>query len=49
MAAAGGAHFQVLEATEDFVVRRMAESCARNQHHAMMELKLEQDGVPRNL
>jgi hypothetical protein len=49
MAAAGGAHFQVLEATDDFVVRRMAESCARNQHHAMMELKLEQEGVPRNL
>jgi hypothetical protein len=49
MVAAGGAHFQVLEATPDFVVRRMAESCARNHHYAMMELKLEQDGVPKNL
>ncbi len=49
MVAAGGAHFQVLEATPDFVVRRMAESCARNQHHAMMELKLEEEGVPKNL
>lgn len=49
MVAAGGAHIQVLESTPDFVVRRMAESCARNQYAAMMELKLELDGIPRNL
>jgi mannose-6-phosphate isomerase-like protein (cupin superfamily) len=45
MAAAGGAHFHVLEASSDFVVRRMAESCAHNAHCAMMERKLELDGV----
>jgi cupin superfamily acireductone dioxygenase involved in methionine salvage len=49
MVAAGSAHIQVLEATPDFVVRRMAESCARNQHWAMMEMKLQLDGVPQNL
>ncbi len=49
MAAAGGAHFHVLEATKDFVVRRMAESCAHNCHVAMMELKLEANGVKDNL
>lgn len=48
MAAAGGAHFHVLEATDKFVVRRMAETCAHNCHYAMMELKLQQDKVAVN-
>ena len=46
MVAAGGAHIHVLEATQDFVVRRLAESCAHNCHYAMMERKLELDKVP---
>jgi hypothetical protein len=49
MAAAGGAHVQVLEATKDFVVRRMAESCAHNGHAAMMELKLTVDNAVVNI
>lgn len=49
MAAAGGAHIQVLEATKDFVVRRMAENCAHNGHAAMMELKLTVDNAVVNI
>lgn len=49
MAAAGGAHIQVLEATKDFVVRRMSESCAHNGHAAMMELKLTVDNAIVNI
>jgi hypothetical protein len=49
MVAAGGAHFHVLEATEDFVVRRLAETCAHNCHALMMERKLEIDGVSKNI
>jgi len=45
MVATGGAHIQVLEATDDFIVRRLAESCAHNSHYAMMERKLELDKV----
>jgi mannose-6-phosphate isomerase-like protein (cupin superfamily) len=43
--ATGGAHVHVMEATQDFVVRRLAESCAHNCHYAMMERKLESDRV----
>lgn len=46
MVAANAAHIHVLEATEDFIVRRMAESGAHNGHFAMMERKLELDKVP---
>ena len=49
MVVGNGAHFHVLEATDDFVVRRLAESAAHNSHAAMMERKLEEDGVPKNL
>lgn len=49
MVAANGAHLHVLEATDDFVVRRLAETCAHNSHAAMMERKLEMDGVPKNI
>jgi hypothetical protein len=49
MVAGNGAHFHVLEASNDFVVRRLAESCAHNNHAAMMERKLELAGVPRNI
>jgi hypothetical protein len=49
MVAAGGAHFQVLEATDDFVVRRLAESCAHNCYAAMMEQKLQLDGDAKNV
>jgi len=49
MAAAGSAHFHVLEATDDFVVRRLAESCANNCQASMMERKLELNGVPLNI
>jgi mannose-6-phosphate isomerase-like protein (cupin superfamily) len=49
MAAAGGAHFHVVEATGDFVVRRMTESCAHNGHAAMMDRKLQIDGVVKNV
>jgi mannose-6-phosphate isomerase-like protein (cupin superfamily) len=48
MVAGNGAHFHILEATEDFVVRRLAETCAHNSHALMMERKLELEGVPRN-
>jgi cupin superfamily acireductone dioxygenase involved in methionine salvage len=47
--ATGGAHIHVLEATDDFVVRRLAESCAHNSHYAMMERKLESDKVSGNI
>jgi hypothetical protein len=49
MAAANGAHFYVLEATEDFIVRRLAETCAHNGHADMMEIKLEEDKVAGTL
>lgn len=49
MVAAGGAHIHVLEVADDFVVRRLAETCAHNCYAAMMERKLELDGVPRNV
>jgi len=49
MVAAGGAHINVLEATDDFVVRRLAETCAHNCYALMMERKLESDGVPQNI
>ncbi|MFH0813723.1 MAG: hypothetical protein V2A69_12940, partial [Pseudomonadota bacterium] len=49
MVAANGAHFHVLEATDDFIVRRLAETCAHNGHAQMMELKLEEDGADRAL
>jgi len=49
MVVAGGAHLYVLEASDDFVVRRLAETCAHNGHAAMMEVKLEQDGIPASL
>jgi hypothetical protein len=44
-----GARVLVDDADEDLVVRRMAESCASNGHWAMMEAKLEADGVPAQL
>jgi hypothetical protein len=47
--AGNGAHFQVLEATDDFVVRRLAETCAHNNHVDMMELKLHLDKTARSL
>jgi hypothetical protein len=46
---AGGANVWVEEATDDFVVRRMAASCAHNLHAQMMEAKLVADGVDRAL
>jgi mannose-6-phosphate isomerase-like protein (cupin superfamily) len=49
MVAGNGAHFHVLEATQDFVVRRLAESGAHNSHAAMMEMKLKLDGVHKNV
>ena len=49
LVAANGAHFQVLEASDDFVVRRLAETCAHNNHVDMMELKLQQDKTARSL
>jgi len=49
MAVSGAAHVHVTDATDDFVVRRMAESGADNGHALMMERKLEADGVPANL
>jgi len=49
MVAANGAHINVLEATDDFVVRRLAETCAHNCYAAMMERKLELDSVPQNI
>ena len=45
MVQANGAHIHVLEATEDFIVRRMAETCAHNGHIQMMERKLQEDGI----
>jgi hypothetical protein len=47
--AANGAHVYVLEATDDFIVRRLAETCAHNNHASMMELKLELYGADRAL
>jgi hypothetical protein len=49
MVAANGAHVHVLEATDDFIVRRMTESGAHNAHFAMMEKKLRLDKVPENI
>lgn len=49
MVAANGAHIHVMEATDDFVVRRLAETCAHNNTAEMMETKLKLDGVPDNL
>ena len=40
----GGTNLGVPEATDDFVVRRLAETCAHNQHAQMMELRLLEDG-----
>lgn len=45
----GGSRLTVTDATDDFLVRRMAESAAVNAHWAMMERKLEADGVHRDL
>lgn len=42
-------YIRVEDATDDFVVRRLAESGAKNQHARLMELKLEVDGVHREL
>lgn len=41
----GGARLFVDDASDDLVVRRMAESCAHNGHWRMMEAKLESDGT----
>jgi hypothetical protein len=49
LVAANAAHVFVLEATDDFVVRRLAESCAHNCHAQMMERKLMIDGVHKNV
>jgi mannose-6-phosphate isomerase-like protein (cupin superfamily) len=49
MVAANGAHVYVLEATDDFVVRRLAETCAHNGHVDMMERKLQEDKTARSL
>jgi hypothetical protein len=49
LAVAGAANVKVLDASDDFVVRRLAESAASNQHARIMELKLEADGVHREL
>lgn len=45
MVAVGGANLTVRDATDDLVVRRLAETCAHNQHAQMMELRLEEDGL----
>ena len=45
MVVAGGANVAVSDATDDFVVRRLAETCAHNQHAQMMELRLQEDGL----
>lgn len=45
----GGARVFVDDASEDLVVRRLAQSCAHNGHWALMERKLELDGVPADL
>jgi hypothetical protein len=47
LVAAGGANVTVSDATDDFVVRRLAETCAHNQHAQMMELRLQEDGETR--
>ena len=44
MVAVGGANLRVSDSTDDFIVRRLAESCAHNQHAQMMELRLLEDG-----
>ena len=49
MVAAGSAHINVLEATKDFVVRRLTETCAHNCCALMMERKLEEDGISQNI
>lgn len=41
---AGGSNVTVPDASDDFVVRRLAETCAHNQHAQMMELRLLEDG-----
>jgi hypothetical protein len=45
----GGSRLTVRDASEDLVVRRLAQSCAHNGHWAMMEAKLLQDGVDKDL
>ena len=49
MVAANGAHVHVLEATGDFVVRRLAETCAHNGHVDMMERKLQDDKTAKSM
>jgi len=49
MVTANGAHVYVLEATDDFVVRRLAETCAHNGHVDMMERKLQEDRTAKSL
>jgi len=44
MVAAGGANISIDDAESDFVVRRLAETCAHNRHAQMMELKLLDQG-----
>ena len=44
---ANSANVTVSDATDDFVVRRLAETCAHNQHAQMMELRLQEDGETR--
>lgn len=44
----GGSRLTVADASDDFLVRRLAESAAVNGHWAMMERKLEADGVHRD-
>lgn len=41
----GGSRLRVEEASDDLVVRRLAQSCAVNGHWAMMEAKLAADGL----
>ena len=47
MVAAGGANISIDDAESDFVVRRLAETCAHNRHAQMMELKLLDQGDAR--
>ena len=42
-----GARVFIDDASDDLVVRRMAESCAHNGHWAMMERKLVEAGIDR--
>jgi hypothetical protein len=49
MAVGAGSHVHVDDASDDFVVRRLAETCGHNGHVRMMERKLEFDGVASEL